>query len=106
MNTTGITPTEYKVLVLPDPVEEKTKGGIILADMTKDHDKYSTTKGTLIEASHLAFTYATDEEWAGHKPKPGDRVLFARHAGVRHTAKDGREFLLLNDKDVVALIKD
>lgn len=105
-NPTGIQPTEFKVLILPDPVEEVTKGGIILAAQTKDSEKYATIEGRIVAVSHLAFTYATAEEWGDAKPKPGDRVIFAKYAGVRHKAKDGQEYLLVNDKDIVATIED
>ena len=105
-NPTGIIPTEYKVLVAPKPVEEKI-GSIIIPDMSKDAEKYTTVEGTIIDISHLAFTYATETEWDGHKPKAGQRVIYAKYAGVRiKSPKDGREYLLVNDKDVCALIDD
>lgn len=105
-NETGIQPTEFKCLILPKEAEQVTKGGIILADMTKDSEKYATIQGTIVAVSHLAFTYATAEEWGDKKPKAGDRVIFAKYAGVRHKAKDGREYLLVNDKDIVATIEE
>lgn len=104
-NTTGINPTEYKVLVAPKPVEEVTKGGIILSAQTTDTEKYATVEGTIIDVSHLAFSYATPEEWAGKKPKAGDRILYAKYAGVRVKGQDGKEYLLVNDKDVCATIE-
>jgi co-chaperonin GroES (HSP10) len=106
VNRSGILPTEYKVLVLPDPVEEVTKGGIIIPIEKAEKDKYATTDGTIVAISHLAFTYATDEEWAGKKPKAGDRVAFAKYAGARRKGKDGSDYLLINDKDVVAIIEE
>ena len=40
-NESGITPLDVRVLVLPDPVEEKTKGGIFLpeAHQEREHAK-------------------------------------------------------------------
>jgi len=105
-NPTGIIPTEFKVLVAPKPVEEKI-GSIIIPDMSKDAEKYATVEGTIIDISHLAFTYATETEWDGHKPKAGQRVIYAKYAGVRiKSPKDGREYLLINDKDIVATIEE
>lgn len=103
-NTSGIIPTEFKVLIEPKAVEEVTKGGIILATSTTESEKYATIEGTIVDVSHLAFTYATAEEWGDKKPAPGQRVIFAKYAGVRHKAKDGKEYLLINDKDVVAVV--
>ena len=82
-------------------------GSILIPDEHKDKQQYATMEGTLIDVSHLAFTYATEEEWAGKKPAPGDRVIFAKFAGVRvKSPKDGKEYLLVNDKDICATIKD
>lgn len=103
-NPTGIMPTEFKVLILPKEVESISKGGIILPSQAVDAEKSATIEGEIVAVSHLAFTYATAEEWGDKKPKPGQRVIFAKYAGVRHTAKDGQEYLLVNDKDVVAII--
>lgn len=106
MNQTGIIPTEYKVLIRPKEVAEKI-GSIIIPDMTKDSEKYATVEGTIVDISHLAFTYATETEWDGHKPKAGQHVIFAKYAGVRIKGpKDGQEYLLINDKDIVATIED
>lgn len=106
-NRSGINPTEFKVLVKPKAVEEKTVGGIIIPDMTKDHEKYRQTEGEIVAISHLAFSYATPEEWGDAKPKPGDRILYARNAGVFVKGPmDNEEYVLINDKDVVALIEE
>lgn len=105
-NPTGITPTEFKVLILPKQVEEKTASGLYIPPKTVETEKSSTIEGEIIAVSHLAFTYATEAEWGGNKPKAGDRVIFAKYAGVRHKAKDGQEYLLVNDKDIVATVED
>ena len=109
MNSSGIYPTEYKVLIEPKPVEERSAGGVLFADMTKDSEKYAQVEGTVITASPLAFTYATAAEWkaaGAQPPKPGDRVLYAKFAGVRVKGRDGKEYLLVNDKDLTATVKD
>ncbi len=105
-NPSGINPTEFKVLIEPDEAEEITKGGIIIPTDRVTKDTYATTDGRIIAISHLAFTYATAEEWAGLKPKPGDRVAFAKYAGTRRKGKDGTDYLLVNDKDIVATIEE
>lgn len=108
MNTTGIQPTEFKVLIAPKKVEDKV-GSIFMPDQVKDSEKYATIEGTIIAVSPLAFIYVTKQEWAENNaipPKPGDRVIFAKYAGVRHKAKDGQEYLLVNDKDIVATIEE
>ena len=102
-NPSGINPTEYKILVLPSKVEEKTKGGIILPDDSKDNKQHAQQEGTLIAASPLAFTY---DNWNDQKPPQiGDRVLFAKYAGAVVVGwKDGVSYRLINDKDLTAVL--
>lgn len=105
-NQSGIHPTEFKVLLAPKEVQEKTAGGIYLPDITKDSEKYAATEGVIVAISHLAFTYATQEEWGDVAPQPGQKVLYAKYAGLRVPGKDGKEYLLVNDKDIVATFED
>lgn len=102
MNTSGLTPLDLRILVKPDPVEEKTKGGIILADTTRDKSKYAATKATLVAVGENAF-----REWGegARKPKPGDRVLFAQYSGARHEGNDGQDYICMNDADLLAVIE-
>jgi chaperonin GroES len=100
-NPSGITPLDLRIVVKPDPVEEVTKGGIILADTTKDRAKYAGTQATFLAAGENAFG-----EWGvtARKPKPGDRVLFAQYSGAEHKGADGERYVVMNDKDLLAVI--
>lgn len=102
-NDSGIVPTEFNVLIQPKMVEEKTKGGIILPDDTKERDQFAQMEGVLVACSPLAFTYA---DWPNSDaPKVGDRVLFAKYSGAKVTGfKDGKEYRLCKDKDIAAVI--
>jgi chaperonin GroES len=103
-NESGIYPTEYKVLISPRTVEEKTKGGIIIPDQTKERDQFAQMEGALVAVSPLAFSY---DDWKGaddKRPKAGDRVLFAKYAGAVVTGKDGKDYRLVNDKDIGAVL--
>ena len=104
INRSGIYPTEYNVLVLPDPVEEKSKGGIYLPDQTKEADKHAAVKGTLVAVSKLAFTYEDRPDWEKYKPTVGQKVLIARYGGNLFTGNDGKEYRLLKDKDILATV--
>jgi chaperonin GroES len=103
-NPSGIEPTEYRVLVKPDPVQEKTKGGIILTEETREKEQYASQEGTLIAVSPIAFTYHDPWPDDARKPQPGDRVIFARYAGTKRTGKDGQDYRLINDRDVTAVL--
>lgn len=95
-------PLEFNVVVELDPVESKTKGGIIMLDTATERDKLGIQEGTLIALSPLAFSYG---DWPEDEPPPGVglRVLFARYAGLVRE-QDGKTYRILKDKDVVALI--
>jgi co-chaperonin GroES (HSP10) len=102
MNTSGLTPLEFFVVVELDAQAEKTAGGIYLPPQSKDADELSTQEGTLVAASPHAFTYA--DGWPeGSKPQAGQRVLFKKFAGALHE-RNGRKYRLLNDKDLVAIV--
>jgi len=103
MNESGIKPIEFNVLVLQDKIEEKTKGGLILADDFRDKEKHAQVRGTIVALSPLAFNEDIYPQ-AMEKPKAGDRVAFARHAGAFIVGADGVEYRIVKDKDVVAVI--
>ena len=101
-NPSGVSPTEFKVLVRPDKGEEKTKGGILLPQEQREREQAASTAGEIIAISPLAFTYA-DWPVTTSPPKVGDRVAFARYAGMTVKGNDGEEYRLINDKDVAGV---
>lgn len=101
MNPSGITPVDMRVLVKPDPVEETTKGGLILADVTKEKQKYAGTKATLIATGPNAF-----KDWGpGTGIQPGVRVHFAQYSGARIKGEDGEDYVIMNDADLTCTIE-
>lgn len=95
----GIRPVEYKVLVKPKKVEEKTAGGIYLPDQARDKEKFAKQEGVLVAVGAIAFT---DPDWLD-KPKVGDTVLFDKYAGCTVEGTDGEEYRLINDKEIGAI---
>jgi chaperonin GroES len=104
MNNSGIRPVEYNCLVLPDEVQEKTAGGLILPETTKEKDEFGRMEGELVAVSPLAFTYG---EWPDPSamPKIGDRVMFARYQGTEVKGKDGRKYWLMKDKAIAGVME-
>lgn len=102
MNTSGINPIEYNVLVKQDEVGEK-KGGIYLPTEVMDKEKFAQTRGVIVAASPMAFSF---DDWppGEAKPKAGDKVAFARHTGTFVEGLDGVEYRVVKDKDIVAII--
>ena len=101
----GLIPTEYNVLIAPEETETVTKGGIILTDDAKEKKDLAQVRGLLVAASPLAFNFDTFPE--GYQPpQSGDVVVYAKYGGVLVTGDDGREYRILKDKDVCAIVRN
>ena len=101
MNTSGFDPLDLRVLVLPDDVEVKTPGGIILPDAASERDKYAMMFGTLIAVGENAWEEAAGRSDAFAKPAPGDRVVYAKYGGIEIKGRDGKQYRLMNDVDII-----
>jgi co-chaperonin GroES (HSP10) len=101
-NTSGIKQLcEYKCLVLPDVVEEKTAGGLFKPGMVREKEQYKTCKCTFILKSENAF-----RDWGGYMPETGDRVYVAVASGMIHEGPDGKIYRIVNDKDVIGQLEE
>jgi co-chaperonin GroES (HSP10) len=98
VNESGVIPVEYKVVVLPDEVEEKI-GSIHIPDTVRDKQKHRTVKATLVAAGGNAW-----DGWSEPIPSPGDRVYVAVGAGIVHEGPDGKEYRIVNDKDIAGIL--
>lgn len=99
INQSKILPTGGHLLVLPDKVEEITAGGIILVPETIDKEQSAATVGTLIAVGPGAWADIDDgSPWA----EVGDKVSYARYAGVAMVGQDKESYVLINDNDVLA----
>jgi chaperonin GroES len=102
-NNSGITPLEYFVLIKPDDVENKTKGGIYIPDETLDRNKLAQMTGILIACGPLAFKYEDFENPL--IPQIGERVAFGRYSGLTLKGRDAIEYRLLKDGDLTAIVE-
>lgn len=103
-NESGIRPIEFNCVIAQDAISERTAGGLMKPQESLDRERFAQTKGTLIAASPMAFTY---DEWpdGAQPPRPGARVIFARHSGVFVEGTDGKEYRVVKDKDIVAVME-
>lgn len=100
-NPSGIEPLEYRVIVLPEKVEERTKGGLFMPDELREREQWAETRGRLVAMSPVAFNF----EDGAPKPSVGDTVLHQRHAGILAKGVDGVEYRVIADKDVLGVIR-
>ena len=96
-------PTGWRLLVLPFKMKEKTKGGIIMSDVTIERQQVASQCGLVVALGDQCY----DKERYPEGPwcKKGDWVIFARYAGSRIQI-DGGEVRLLNDDEVLATIEN
>jgi len=92
------------ILILPFKMKEKTKGGILLPDSTRDDMAYLTTVGQVVALGDLAY-HDMEKFPKGPWCKKGTWVVFARYAGSRIKI-DGGEVRLLNDDEVLATVEN
>lgn len=97
----AIVPAGHRVLIKPEIVEEKTSGGIILAQTTKDREQQATMRGVVVEVGENAWKAFDDgRPWA----KVGDKVVFRKYAGEKVPEGDN-EYRVVNDEDILCVIK-
>ena len=101
-NTSGWKSLEYRILILPDEVEEKTKGGIILPTKALEDQQQAKTIATIIDFGAKAFD---DNTWK-EKPSVGDKIIIPTYCGYRISkdqTKDGKEYRSILDRDILAM---
>jgi co-chaperonin GroES (HSP10) len=100
-----IVPTGNRILVKPDPVETKTKSGLILQIDEKIAAAASVT-GTLVSMGEVAWKEFVDGVFKSvYEPYAsiGDRIQFRRYTGVTVRDPDTEEeYILMNDSDVLS----
>lgn len=77
------------ILVRIDPVQEKSKGGIILAESAIERP----IEGTVV---------CVGRDVAEVKAK--DRVMYGKYAGTEIVLTGGEELLVLNEEDVIGVV--
>lgn len=100
MNPSGINPAGHRILIHPRDVAEKTASGIILAtDSMREREQMSNTTGVVVAMGPTCYDDMT-EPWC----KVGDKVAFAKYAGLIYTGKDGTKYRMVNDGDITATL--
>lgn len=100
VNESGIRPAGWRVLVAPHEVKKVSKGGIILTtEATEEREQMGNTTGVVV---------ALGEQCFADEPKPwcavGDKVIFAKYAGLLYLGKDGKKYRMINDKDITGVL--
>ena len=97
-------PKGYKLLIALPETEEKTEGGIIKVQSTIDLEETGSIVGFVMKIGSDAFA---DEKRFPSGPycKEGDFILMRAYSGTRFKVH-GKEFRLINDTSVEAVVED
>ena len=92
-------PLGDRIIIKPLEPETKTRGGIVLPDTVKEKPQegkvVAVGKGKVLDNGTI------------QKPevKEGDVVLYGKYSGTEVTTKDGEEYLIVREEDVLAIVK-
>lgn len=104
-NSSGINPLDMRVLVRPDPVEQRTAGGIIIPDSAREQKEHAQVKATLVAVGTNAWCEAKATR-GFVAPEAGARVMIAKYGGVLVTGNDGADYRIMNDADITAVLEE
>jgi len=93
-------PLGDRVIVKPVAREEKTKAGIYLPDTAS---KEKPMEGTVIAVGPGRLL--DDGKRTPVDVKAGDRIVFAKYAGTEFKTEDDEEYLIISEKDIMAVIE-
>jgi co-chaperonin GroES (HSP10) len=97
-------PRGYKILIAMPGAEEKTEGGIIKAAVTRQLEEVGAMYGLVLKLGPDA--YADKNRFPnGPYCEEGDLILMRSYSGTRFRIH-GKEFRLINDDSVEAVIQD
>ena len=88
----NVKPLSDRVLILPNPAEEKTAGGLIIPDTAKEKP---------LAGKVVAVGPGTSE--VKMEVKVGDQVLYGKYAG-QEIQVDGVDYLIMKQNDILAII--
>uniref|UniRef100_UPI003FD873D9 co-chaperone GroES n=1 Tax=Alistipes putredinis TaxID=28117 RepID=UPI003FD873D9 len=88
----NVKPLSDRVLIRPNPAEEKTAGGLIIPDTAKEKP---------LAGKVIAVGPGTSE--IKMEVKVGDQVLYGKYAGQEINV-DGTDYLIMKQQDILAII--
>ncbi len=88
----NVKPLSDRVLILPNPTEEKTAGGLIIPDTAKEKP---------LAGKVIAVGPGTKD--VQMEVKVGDQVLYGKYAG-QEIQIDGVDYLMMKQNDILAII--
>ena len=95
----NLQPLEDRIVVRPNESEERTASGLVIPDTAKEKPQ----QGEVLAVGEGRW----DEDGEKRIPvdvKVGDIVVYSKYGGTEYTV-DGEDLLILNARDVLAVVK-
>ncbi len=92
-------PLGDRIIIKPMEAESKSRGGIVLPDTVKEKPQegkvVAVGKGKVLDNGTV------------QKPevKEGDVVLYGKYSGTEVSTKEGEEYLIVREDDILAVVK-
>ncbi len=96
----SLKPLEDRIVVKPSDAEETTASGLVIPDTAKEKPQ----QGEVLAVGEGRW----DEDGENRIPvdiKVGDIVVYSKYGGTEITS-DGQDVLILNARDVLAIVKN
>lgn len=97
-------PVGYKILIAVPELNEKTEGGVYMPDSIKHAEETASIIGYVLKVGSAAYSDPErfpDGAWC----KEGDFIIFRSYSGTRFKVM-GKEFRIINDDTVEAVVED
>jgi co-chaperonin GroES (HSP10) len=97
-------PSGYRLLIAIPEVNEKTEGGVFMPEQLKKAEETASIVGFVVKAGPEAYGDVNkfpNGPWCNE----GDFVIFRSYSGTRFKVL-GKEFRLINDDTVEAVVED
>lgn len=88
----NVKPLSDRVVILPNPAEEKTAGGLIIPDTAKEKPLVGKVVAAGPGTSEIKM-----------EVKVGDQVLYGKYAGTEISI-EGENYLIMKQSDILAII--
>lgn len=100
VNNSGLIPVGHAVLIRPLQAE-RLSNTLVIPDSVRANMQMAEQEAVVVEVGSEAWR---DESQA--RAKAGDRVMVTKYAGIVSPGKDGKEYRLINDRDIFCLVKE
>lgn len=96
MASKKLTPIGDRVVVKPEPEEQKTRSGIVLPDTAKE----KPSEGTVVAVG--SGRIFDNGQKVPLEVKIGDKIIYSKYGGSE-VKIDEEEFIILSERDILAI---